>query len=80
MAEYLDDVQRFYRQVRDRNVRFITSYRPHTARHVFDRPPLGWVNSLTFPEWIATIQDARFAMTDLKLVSTGQDLLACDPV
>jgi hypothetical protein len=80
VAEYLDDVPRFYREVRDRNVRFITSYHPHKARHVFDRPSLGWVNSLTFPEWIATIQDARFEITDLKLVSTGQYLLACDPV
>jgi hypothetical protein len=79
LAEYLVDLKEFYRRVRQCNVRFITSYHPLQARHGLDRPSMGWLNSLSFSEWIAAIEDAQFELCELKLIGTGQYLIVCEP-
>ncbi len=80
VGEYLGDLPGFYRTVRAQNVKFITSYHPLQAILPLDRPAMGWINSLSFPEWIGAILEAKFEISELKLISTGQYLIACNPV
>jgi len=80
LNEYLNDINGFYCRVRERNARFVTSYHPLLDHKQIDRPSMGWMNSLTFPEWIAIIENARFELQELKLVSPGQYLVACAPI
>jgi hypothetical protein len=79
VTEYLSDVLAFYKKVRAFGVRFINSYHPVLPKFAIDRAAQGWINNLSFCEWMAIAEEARFRPQEMTVLQASQYLIAFEP-